>query len=751
MIGKTISHYRILEKLGEGGMGEVYLAQDTKLNRRVALKFLPAQLASDEEFKERFKREAQAAAALNHPNIITIHEVAEYENRPYIAMEYVEGESLKKLITKKDLSINKVINMAMQICEGLSKAHQSGIVHRDVKPQNILIDKDGRVRILDFGLAKLKKDAMLTQPGSTVGTVAYMSPEQAQGMEVDQRSDIFSFGVVLYEMITSQLPFKGEHDAAMIYSIIHETPEPLARYKANVPDELQRMVEKAMEKSPEMRYQHADDLGADLRKLKMEIESGVTKTLVTKAKPSPSIAVLPFTNLSADKEQEYFCDGMAEEIINALTHVERLRVVARTSAFSFRGKETDIREIGKKLNVETLLEGSVRKAGNRLRINAQLVNVADGYHLWSEKYDRDMGGSCCPEDIFCIQDEISLAVVDKLKVKLLGGEKARLVKHHTEDLDAYDLYLKGRYFWNKRTQESLRKAVQYFEQGIEKDPGYAPAYAGLADSYILLAEYSLHPPRDAFPRAKAAVKKALDIEETLAEAHTSLAYIKTLSDWDWMGAEKEFRQAIEFNPGYATAHQWYGEHLTMRGHYAEAIAEVKRAQELDPLSLITGVALALTLFCGTRRHDQVIEECKKVLEMEPNFGGALNILGMVYRERGMYEDAIQAFQKARTFDEGNTWVTAELGHAYAVSGNKSEAQKVLDELEQLSKRSYVPPDNIALVYLGLGERNLTFEYLEKAYEDRSVGLPWLKADPIFDNLRSDPRFTALLKKVGLEK
>jgi len=288
MIGKTISHYRILEKLGEGGMGEVYLAQDTKLNRRVALKFLPAQLASDEEFKERFKREAQAAAALNHPNIITIHEVAEYENRPYIAMEYVEGESLKKLITKKDLSINKVINMAMQICEGLSKAHQSGIVHRDVKPQNILIDKDGRVRILDFGLAKLKKDAMLTQPGSTVGTVAYMSPEQAQGMEVDQRSDIFSFGVVLYEMITSQLPFKGEHDAAMIYSIIHETPEPLARYKANVPDELQRMVEKAMEKSPEMRYQHADDLGADLRKLKMEIESGVTKTLVTKAKPSPS-------------------------------------------------------------------------------------------------------------------------------------------------------------------------------------------------------------------------------------------------------------------------------------------------------------------------------------------------------------------------------------------------------------------------------------------------------------------------------
>jgi len=751
MIGKAISHYRILEKLGEGGMGEVYLAQDTKLDRRVALKFLPAQLASDGEFKERFKREAQAAAALNHPNIITIHEVAEYESRPYIAMEYVEGEPLKDLITKKDLPINKVIDISMQICEGLAKAHQAGIIHRDIKPQNILLDKDGRVRILDFGLAKLKRAAMLTQIGTTLGTVAYMSPEQAQGKEADPRSDIFSFGVVLYEMITGKLPFKGEHEAAVIYSIVNENPEPLARYKSDLPDELQRIVDKAMEKNPDMRYQHVDDLGADLRKLKVEVESGVTKTLMTKAKPSPSIAVLPFTNLTADKEQEYFCDGMAEEIINALTHVEGLHVVARTSAFSFRGKEVDVREIGRKLNVGAVVEGSVRKAGHKLRISVQLVKVADGYHLWSEKYDRHTGEECCPEDIFCIQDEISMAVVDKLKVKLLGKEKEKLIKRRTEDLDAYSLYLKGRYFWNKRTEESLRKAVHYFEQAIEKDPGYALAYAGLADSHILLAEYSLLPPKDAFPRAKAAVMEALEIDETLAEAHTSLAFIKTLNDWDWIGAEKEFKQAIEFNPGYATAHQWYAEHLTMTGQYAEAIAEFKRAQELDPLSLIIGVASAVTLFCGTRRYDRVMEECQKVLEMDPNFGGALNVLGMVYRERAMYEEAIEAFQKARTFDEGNTWVTAELGHAYAVSGNRSEAQKVLDELEQLSKRSYVPPDNIALVYLGFGKKNLTFEYLEKAYEDRSVGLSWLKADPIFDSLRSDPRFIKLLKKVGLEK
>jgi len=342
-------------------------------------------------------------------------------------------------------------------------------------------------------------------------------------------------------------------------------------------------------------------------------------------------------------------------------------------------------------------------------------------------------------------------VVNNLKIKLLGKQKAKLIKRHTEAIDAYSLYLKGRYFWNKRTEESLRKAVGYFEQAIQKDLGYALAYAGLADSYILLAEYSLLRPRDAFPRAKAAVMKALEIEETLAEARTSLAFIKTFSDWDWMGAKKEFKQAIEFNPGYATGHQWYAEHLTMTGQYAEATAELKRAKELDPLSLIIGVASAVTLLCGTRQYDRVMEECQKVLEMNPNFGGALNVLGMVYRERAMYEEAIEAFQKAKTFDQGNTWVTAELGHVYAVSGNRSEAQKVLDELEQLSKRRYVPPDNIALVYLGLGKKNLTFEYLEKAYEHRSVGMSWLKADPIFDSLRSDPRFTALLKRIGLEK
>jgi len=741
MVGKVISHYRILEKLGEGGMGVVYKAQDTKLDRIVALKFLPKHLLCDEEAKTRFVHEAKTASVLNHPNITTIYEIDEAEDECFISMEYVQGESLKELIKSKQIQkwdMAKIMDVGIQITEGLSKAHLKGIVHRDIKSDNIMLTNEGLVKIMDFGLAKLKGLTHSTKPGTTLGTVPYMSPEQAQGKQFDHRSDIFSLGVVFYEMITCQLPFKGNYEQAVIYAILNENPEPLASLRAEVPTELELIVNKALAKGPDSRYQKAGDILIDLRKLRQQLES-------INSRKRPSIAVLPFTNLSADKEQEFFCDGMAEEIINALTHVEGLRVVARTSAFSFRGKETDIREIGKKLNVETLLEGSVQKAGNRLRITAQLANVADGYHLWSEKYDRDT------EDVFAIQDEISLAIVDKLKIQLLGKEKAKLVTRYTDNLEAYNLYLKGRYFWSKRTEQDIKRAIQYFEQAIERDPDYALAYAGMADCHVVLAEYSLLPPKEAFPRAKAAVIKALEIDETLAEAHTSLAFIKTFSDWDWMGAEREFKQAIELNPSYANARQWYGEYLTMKGQYAEATAEFERAQELDPLSLIIGVASAVNLFCGTRQYDQVIEKCQKLLEMDPNFGGVLNVLGMAYREKAMYEEAIQAFQKARTFDEGNTWVRAELGHAYALSGNISQAQKVLEELKRLSKRRYVPPDNIALVYLGLGKKDLTFEYLEKAYQDRSVGLSWLKADPVFDSLRSDPRFMALLKRIGLEK
>jgi serine/threonine-protein kinase len=746
----VIFHYKIIRKIGAGGMGEVYLAEDSRLNRRVALKFLPDQYASDEEFKERFKREARAAAALNHPNIITIHEVAEYEARPFIAMEYVEGGSLKELIAGGGLSIDRIIDIAGQICEALAKAHQAGIVHRDVKPQNVLIDKDGRLRILDFGLAKVKKEAMLTQFGTTVGTVAYMSPEQARGEDVDHRTDIWALGVVLHEMLTGEMPFKGEHEQAVIYAILNAEPHPLTSVAPKAPLELEEIVNRALAKRPEERYQAVSEMLNHLRLAREGFESGVTRTLLTKAQTSPSIAVLPFTNLSADKDQEYFCDGMAEEIINALTQVEGLHVVARTSAFSFRGKKADVREIGRRLNVGAVLEGSVRKAGSRLRISAQLVNVADGYHLWSEKYDRDVGELCCPEDIFCIQDEISLAIVDKLKVKLLGGEKTKILKRHTHDLDAYNMYLKGRYFWGKRTEESLKKGIEYFNQAIEKDPNYTLAYAGLADSYITLGDYSFLPPKPLLQKAKEAARKALDIDATLAEAHNSLAHAM-FREWDWEGAEREHNRAIELNPNYASAHHWYALLLMYAGRFDEAIAEMKRAWELDPLSLIINRNLGLTLYYA-RRYDLALEQLQKTLEMDPTFSMVHAALGEVYLQKSMHEEALKEFQKeADIHGRLNQHEEAWRGIAYLKTGNRDEAQKILDDLLEQAKQAYVAPTRLASLYFAFGEDDEGFRWLDRSYQEHDSTLLEIKVDPGFDGVRSDPRFKELLKKVGLEK
>ena len=750
MIGATISHYRILRKLGEGGMGEVYLADDTKLKRRVALKFLPAQFASDEEFKTRFRREAQAAAALNHPNVITIHEVGEHESRPFIAMEYVEGQSLKELIAGKKLSIEGAIDIATQICEGLSKAHQAGVVHRDIKSHNVLIDKDHRVRILDFGLAKLKRGAMLTRIGTTVGTTAYMSPEQARGEEVDQRTDVWALGVVLYEMLTGQMPFKGEHDQAVIHSLLNSEPEPITDLRRDLPIGLEQVLSRALAKDPEDRYQQVGEVLTDLRSIKQGYESGVTRTLFSGASSSPSIAVLPFSNLSADKEQDYFCDGMAEEIINALTHVEGLRVLARTSAFSFRGKEIDIREIGRKLNVKTVLEGSVRKAGSRLRITAQLVNVSDGYHLWSERYERDIGALCCPEDIFAIQDEISLAIVDNLRVKLLKGERTKLARRHTDDLDAYNLYLKGRYFWNRRTDSALKRAIEHFQQAVEKDPSYAPAYAGLADAYITLQDYSFISPKEVLPKAKEAVGKALELDSTLGEARTSLAQILH-REWDWEGAEREFKRAIQLNPGYPTAHHWYALSLTYAGRSDEAIAEIRRALELDPLSLIINRNLGLVLYYA-RCYDQAAEQLVKTLEMEPAFSLVHASLGRICVQRGLYPKALSEFQKEKdNLGSSNPELESWQGIACAKMGRTEEADKILTHLLQRAEQAYVPPILVASLCFALGKSVQGFEWLEKGCRQHDSTMVEIRADPGFDGVRSDPRFIQLLKKVGLEK
>ena len=751
MIGQTISHYKILEKLGEGGMGVVYKAQDLNLDRPVALKFLPPNLITSEEEAARFQQEAKAISSLNHPNVATIYELDEASGQRFLVLEYLPGGTLKSKIKNLqssggELSLTQVVDYGLQIAEGLAHAHRHDIIHRDVKTDNMMLTEEGKAKITDFGLAKLRGSAHVTKTGSTVGTAAYMSPEQARGEAVDHRTDIWSMGVVLYQMITGELPFRGDYEPAIVYSILNEEPQDINSIRKGVPTELERITTKAMAKDRNQRYQRVEEMLADLTSLKETASFETIEKSATTGTSLPSIAVLSFTNMSADKDQEYFCDGMAEEIINALTRVEGLRVVARTSAFAFKGKSEDIREIGRKLDVRMVLEGSVRKAGGRLRITAQLINVADGYHLWSERYDRQM------EDVFAIQDGISQAVVNTLKIKLVGERETVFVKRPTENLEAYNLFLKGRFFWSKRTEEGLKKGIQYFQQAIRKDPGYAFAYAGLADSYSLLCSYHILSPNDAIPSARVAATKAMELDNTLAEAYEALAHVRILHDWNWLDAEREFRRAIELNPAYATAHQRYSLYLTVMGQMDAAIAEIGRAQELDPLSLIINTDVGL-VFYTAGQYDRAIEQCRQALEIDPNFSVAHFALGLTYEQRGMYEQAIAELQKAITLSGDLTVVKAALGHVYAASGNSREAKKVLDELHAVSKRRYVSPYSIAVIYAGLGENDRAVEWLQKSYEERSVWLIHLhlKVDPRLQMLHQDPRFLALLKKMGLEK
>ncbi|TDI81107.1 MAG: tetratricopeptide repeat protein [Caldithrix sp.] len=744
MIGKTISHYQIIEKIGEGGMGIVYKAKDTTLERTVAIKFLPRQTATQAEERQRFYIEAKAAAALNHPNIATTHAIEEVEDDVFIVMEYIEGQELKQKIDAGPLPVEDAIHIILQIANGLQEAHKKGIVHRDIKSANIMLTGSGQIKIMDFGLAKVRGGAQVTQIGTTLGTAAYMSPEQARGEDVDHRTDIWSLGVVLYETIAGQLPFKGHYEQAVLYSILNEDPESITCLRRGVPTELEAIMNKALAKSPNERYQQVDGMLIDLNVLGKELETKSRQ--VPKEKCPPSVAVLPFVNVSPEKENEYFSDGMTEEIIDALTKVEGLRVVSRTSVFAFKGKDQDIRKIGEQLNVSHVVEGSVRKAGNRVRITAQLINIADGYHLWSERFDREM------EDVFTIQEEIAHMIVNALKIKLVHKAETPLVERSTENIKAYNLFLKGRYCWNKRTEAALKQCVNYFEQAIEIDPDYMLAYCGLADAYALLgiAEYGALPPMEVMPKAKAAAVKALEIDNTLAEAQTTVAHVKAFFDWDFTGADKEFNRAIELNPNYPFSHHWYALYLSAMERHDEAIAEEKRAQELEPLSLIINKNVG-TIFYYARKYEQAIEQYKKALELDPDFARTHFFLGLAYISNSMFEEAIAEIKKAITFSGENTVMLALLASAIAMSGKKDEATKILKDLKKRLKRGYVPSFNLAILYMGLDEKASAFEWLEKAYQERSSWLVSLKVEPILDGLRSDPRFTALLKKVGLEK
>jgi serine/threonine protein kinase/Tfp pilus assembly protein PilF len=742
MIGQTISHYKILEKLGEGGMGVVYKAEDTKLKRTVALKFLSPQAVGTEEDKTRFLHEAQAAAALNHPNICTVHEIDEYEDRSFIAMECIEGESLKAKIKSGPLGIDEAVEIAVEIAEGLQEAHSKGIVHRDIKSANIMLTATSRVKVMDFGLAKSSGRTQLTRSGTAVGTVAYMSPEQGRGEPVDHRTDIWSLGIVLYEMLTGELPFKADYEQATIYRIINEELPSIKSRRSDVPKELERIIEKALAKSTKERYERIEAFAADLGKLKDQSAAGSKDD--KSMRETQSIAVLPFVDMSPDKDQEYFCDGLAEELINALAHIKLLRVAARTSAFSFKGEKYDVRDIGEKLNVDTVLEGSIRKAGNRLRITAQLVSAADGYHLWSEKYDRNL------EDIFAIQDEISLAIVDQLKIELLGEEISRLTKRGTEDLEAYDLYILGRFFWEKRGLE-LKKAVEYFKQAIEKDPKYVAPYAGLADSYTLLAFYGFLPSHDAMPKAREYALKALGIDNTIAEAHSALAYIHQFYDWDFTKAEQEFKRAIELNPAYTPAHYWYASMLMLADRPDEALCENERAIALDPLSVHAHVQYGWDLM-GVRQFEQSVQRLNRALELNPDYMLAHWLLGGNFYMLARYENALTEFEKAVALSGRNPWMLSTLGSVYGRHGKTSEAREVIAELVDRSKSEYVQALYFANLYIGLGELDEALAWLEESFEARDLYLivPTMKWDVFFEDHMKDPRLRAFLEKVKRE-
>jgi serine/threonine protein kinase/lipoprotein NlpI len=742
MIGQTISHYRILEKLGEGGMGVVYKAEDTKLQRMVALKLLSPELTREPEAKARFVREARAAAALDHANICTVHEIDEAEGRIFIAMAFIEGQSLKEKIQAGLLALPEALHLTAQVAEGLREAHEKGIIHRDIKPANVMITLGGQAKILDFGLAVLPGATRVTRLGTTLGTVGYMSPEQGRGEPVDHRTDIWSLGIVLYEMLTGELPFKADYDQATIYRIINEEPPSLKDRRYDVPKRLERIIEKALAKSTKERYESAEAFAADLRELKVRATTKSKDDDSTREKHS--IAVLPFVDMSPDKDQEYFCDGLAEELINALTQIKTLRVAARTPAFSFKGGNNRVREIAEKLDVETVLEGSIRKASDRLRITAQLVSAADGYHLWSEKYDGNL------EDIFAIQDEISLAIVERLKIELLGEEASRLVKRGTENLEAYDLYMRGRFFWEKRGLE-LKKAVDYFKKAIDKDPKYAAPYAGIADSYSLLAFYGFLPSRDAMPKAKEYARKALKIDDTIAEAHSALAYIHLFYDWGFTKAEQQFKRAIELDPTYAPAHYWYSITLYFTDRYDEALRGNQRAIEVDPLSVHAHTQYGWVLI-GMRQFEQSIERLNRALEVSPDYVLAHWLLGINYYLLSRYEDALTELQAAVTLSGRRPWMVSTLGAVSAKLGSTTEARTKLVELIDRSTSEYVQPFYIAYLYLGLGELDEALGWLEESFKGRDLFLtvPTVSWEPLFEDHKNDPRMRAFFEKVRRE-